>query len=133
MAVKIDQVGKETARAIASLWPRLAPDRRKSELSKLIEGKSGIAAPIANAILVGLLDKLSAEDANQALLDFMQERWKGIWPILYGDQLRQIRFDDWLFQGVLDVEHAPRADDTTGAAPGAGDATAAPVASGQTS
>ena len=35
------------------------------------------------------------------------ERWKGVWPILYGDQLRQARFDDWIFQGVLDVEHLP--------------------------
>ena len=94
--------------------------------------QGGICNFRATGILQGV-DKLSAQDANQALLDFMQERWKGIWPILYGDQLRQIRFDDWVFQGVLDVEHAPRADDTTGAAPGAGDATAAPVASGQRS
>ena len=34
---------------------------------------------------------------------FLQERWKGVWPILYGDQLRQARLDDWIFQGVLDV------------------------------
>ena len=39
--------------------------------------------------------------------DFLQERWKGVWPILYGDQLRQARLDDWIFQGVLDVEHLP--------------------------
>ena len=36
-----------------------------------------------------------------------QERWKGVWPILYGDQLRQARLDDWIFQGLLDVEHLP--------------------------
>jgi glycerol-3-phosphate dehydrogenase len=58
----------------------------------------------ATGILHGL-DGLSAEEANQALLDFLQERWKGIWPILYGGQLRQARFDDWIFQGILDVEH----------------------------
>jgi glycerol-3-phosphate dehydrogenase len=80
----------------------------------------------ATGILHGI-DELSAEDANQALLDFLQERWKGIWPILYGDQLRQIRFDDWVFQGVLDVEHAPGA---VGAAGGDGSET---VASGQAS
>ena len=28
--------------------------------------------------------------------------------ILYGDQLRQARLDDWIFQGILDVEHLPR-------------------------
>ncbi len=54
------------------------------------------------------LDGISAEEADRALLDFLQERWKGVWPVLYGDQLRQLRFDDWIFQGVLDVEHLPR-------------------------
>jgi glycerol-3-phosphate dehydrogenase len=51
--------------------------------------------------------KLDAADANRALLAFLQERWKGVWPILYGDQLRQARLDDWIFQGLLDVEHLP--------------------------
>ena len=45
--------------------------------------------------------------ANRALLAFLQERWKGIHPILHGDQLRQARLDDWIFQGILDVEHLP--------------------------
>ena len=40
-------------------------------------------------------------------MEFLQERWKGVWPILYGDQLRQARLDDWIFQGLLDVEHVP--------------------------
>jgi glycerol-3-phosphate dehydrogenase len=45
--------------------------------------------------------------ANAALLDFLQERWKGVQPILHGDQLRQARLDDWIFQGLLAVEHLP--------------------------
>jgi glycerol-3-phosphate dehydrogenase len=61
----------------------------------------------ATGILHGI-DGLSAEEANGALLGFLQERWKGTWPILYGDQLRQARLDDWIFQGVLDVGHLPR-------------------------
>jgi glycerol-3-phosphate dehydrogenase len=60
----------------------------------------------ATGILHGL-DGMTAEQANGALLDFLEERWKGIWPILYGDQLRQARLDDWIFQGILDVEHLP--------------------------
>lgn len=60
----------------------------------------------ATGILHGL-DGLDAPRANGALLDFLLERWKGSWPILYGDQLRQARFDDWIFQGVLDVAHLP--------------------------
>src|SRR5579875_2673102 len=49
----------------------------------------------------------SAEQADASLLAFLQERWKGEWPILYGDQLRQMRFDEWIFHGVLDVDHLP--------------------------
>jgi glycerol-3-phosphate dehydrogenase len=60
----------------------------------------------ATGILHGL-DGLTAEQADEALLHFLGERWKGVWPVLYGDQLRQARLDDWIFQGVLDVEHLP--------------------------
>jgi glycerol-3-phosphate dehydrogenase len=56
-------------------------------------------------------DGLSAEQADQSLLNFLQERWKGVWPVLYGDQLRQVRLDDWIFQGVLDVEHLPASEE----------------------
>jgi glycerol-3-phosphate dehydrogenase len=63
----------------------------------------------ATGILHGV-EQLSGEQANRSLLDFLHERWKGVQPILYGDQLRQSRLDDWIFQGLLDVEHAPAAD-----------------------
>ncbi|MGH2736031.1 MAG: anaerobic glycerol-3-phosphate dehydrogenase subunit GlpA [Actinomycetota bacterium] len=60
--------------------------------------------------MAGLLNDVANLDragANDALLNFLQERWKGVHPILYGAQLRQARLDDWLFQGLLDVEHLP--------------------------
>jgi glycerol-3-phosphate dehydrogenase len=53
------------------------------------------------------VDRLDGAEADDSLRDFLQERWKGVWPILYGDQLRQARLDDWIFQGLLDVEHLP--------------------------
>jgi glycerol-3-phosphate dehydrogenase len=53
------------------------------------------------------LDHLTATAANTSLRDFLQERWKDLWPVLYGDQLRQSRLDDWIYQGVLDVGHLP--------------------------
>lgn len=53
------------------------------------------------------IQKTSSVVANRALLDFVQERWKGVQPVLYGDQLRQARFDEWIFQGILDVGHLP--------------------------
>ena len=63
----------------------------------------------ATGILHGL-DGLSAEQADESLSHFLQERWKGVWPILYGDQLRQARLDDWIFQGVLGVAHLPSSE-----------------------
>jgi len=53
------------------------------------------------------LKHLSAAEADQALMAFLEERWKGVYPLLHGDQLRQAWLDDWIFQGVLDVEHLP--------------------------
>ncbi len=50
-------------------------------------------------------DGIDSEQANRALIDYVAERWKGVWPVLYGDQLRQARLDDWIFQGVLEVGH----------------------------
>jgi glycerol-3-phosphate dehydrogenase len=70
----------------------------------------------ATGILHGV-GRLDAGTANESLRRFLEERWKGVWPILYGDQLRQARLDDWIFQGVLDVEHLPAGAtiDATGA------------------
>jgi glycerol-3-phosphate dehydrogenase len=62
----------------------------------------------ATGILHGV-DRLDGAAASTSLVTFLQERWKGVWPILYGDQLRQARLDDWIFQGLLDVEHLPEA------------------------
>jgi glycerol-3-phosphate dehydrogenase len=58
----------------------------------------------ATGILHGV-GRLDGAEAAESLRNFLQERWKGVWPILYGDQLRQARLDDWIFQGLLDVEH----------------------------
>jgi glycerol-3-phosphate dehydrogenase len=60
----------------------------------------------ATGILHGV-GRLDGSEASESLRGFLQERWKGMWPILYGDQLRQARLDDWIFQGLLDVEHVP--------------------------
>jgi glycerol-3-phosphate dehydrogenase len=53
------------------------------------------------------VERLDHQAANESMLSFLQERWKGVHPILYGDQLRQARLDDWIFQGLLGVQHLP--------------------------
>ena len=51
------------------------------------------------------VERLDHRAANESLLAFLQERWKGVHPVLYGDQVRQARLDDWIFQGLLGVQH----------------------------
>jgi glycerol-3-phosphate dehydrogenase len=60
----------------------------------------------ATGILHGV-ERLDHREANASLLAFLQERWKGVHPVLYGDQVRQARLDDWIFQGLLGVQHLP--------------------------
>ena len=57
--------------------------------------------------LLHAYERLDSRTANASLLDFLQERWKGVHPILHGDQLRQASLGDWIFQGLLAVQHLP--------------------------
>jgi hypothetical protein len=46
----------------------------------------------------------SIQNANAALLHFLQERWKGMSPVLWGDQMRQARLDELIYVGVMGVQ-----------------------------
>ena len=46
-------------------------------------------------------------DANLLLRDFLQERWKGVLPILWGQQLKQERLDELLYLSLLNADHLP--------------------------
>lgn len=48
---------------------------------------------------------------NLLLRDFLQERWRGLTPILWGQQLKQERLDELIYLSVLNVDHLP-ADET---------------------
>lgn len=47
------------------------------------------------------------EQTNLALRDFLQERWKGLLPILWGQQLRQERLDELIYLSILNTDHLP--------------------------
>ncbi|MCL4265105.1 MAG: anaerobic glycerol-3-phosphate dehydrogenase subunit A [Anaerolineae bacterium] len=47
------------------------------------------------------------EETNVTLRDFLQERWKGLMPILWGPQLKQERLDELIYLSVLNVDHLP--------------------------
>ena len=49
-------------------------------------------------------------DANLLLRDFLQERWKGVTPILWGRQLKQERLDELIYLSLMNADHLP-ADD----------------------
>ena len=68
--------------------------------------QGGFCTYRATGILHGAGDA-EVERADALLLQFLQHRWLGLEPILYGDQMRQACLDDWIFQGTLDVEHLP--------------------------
>jgi len=60
--------------------------------------------------IAGLLHRLQnrpVEQTNLALRDFLQERWKGLLPILWGQQLRQERLDELIYLSTLNADHLP--------------------------
>jgi glycerol-3-phosphate dehydrogenase len=62
--------------------------------------------------VAGMLHSLrrpSIEETNVALRDFLQERWKGLMPILWGPQLKQERLDELIYLSVLNADHLPGA------------------------
>ncbi len=48
-----------------------------------------------------------AESPDLILRDFLQERWKGLTPILWARQLKQERLDELIYQSLMNVDHLP--------------------------
>ncbi|MCA9948889.1 MAG: anaerobic glycerol-3-phosphate dehydrogenase subunit A [Anaerolineales bacterium] len=47
---------------------------------------------------------------NLLLRDFLQERWKGLTPILWGRQLKQERLNELIYLSLMNVDHLPDAE-----------------------
>ncbi len=45
------------------------------------------------------------EGSVELLYDFLEERWKGIRPVLWGDGLRESEFTYWIYQGLFGLSH----------------------------
>ncbi len=54
---------------------------------------------------------IDVERATGLLRLFLRNRWIGLWPILFGDQVRQTALDHWIYAGTLDIEHLPAPDE----------------------
>ena len=54
----------------------------------------------------GLLSKANgcAKKSAEDLASFMNERWKGMYPICWGDTLRESEYSQWIYSGVCGLE-----------------------------
>jgi len=53
------------------------------------------------------LQRTQVEAINTSLHDFLQERWKGLLPVLWGQQLRQERLNELIYKSVLNAAQLP--------------------------
>lgn len=60
--------------------------------------------------ILHLLRNNPVQQTNVALRDFLQERWKGLTPILWGQQLRQERLNELIYSSLLNTQDLPGAD-----------------------
>jgi glycerol-3-phosphate dehydrogenase len=54
----------------------------------------------------GLFHEFGAADPEESvdlLKDFLEERWKGLKPVLWGDGLREAEFTYWIYQGLFGI------------------------------
>jgi glycerol-3-phosphate dehydrogenase len=49
----------------------------------------------------------SVVKTNSALLEFLQERWKGLRPVMWGANLRQLELDLNIYRNLLGADRAP--------------------------
>jgi len=56
-------------------------------------------------------DKVALANSSALLRHFLQERWKGLTAITWGDQLRQARLDEIIFLDTLGVDLLPQPAD----------------------
>ena len=62
----------------------------------------------------GIVSEITGEDnALKSVGEFMQERWKGVRPILWGDALREADLSYWLFNSLLGYQQLPAQDDSS--------------------
>lgn len=47
----------------------------------------------------------SPEESVELLREFLEERWKGMKPVMWGDGLREAEFTYWIYQGLFGMSH----------------------------
>ncbi len=54
-----------------------------------------------------LFQKYSDANAAHLLVDFLEERWKGAKPILWGDALRESEYSYWIYEALMGGDELP--------------------------
>lgn len=65
----------------------------------------------------GLLNRFSVTTPQQSceqLTQFLNERWKGVRPIAWGDALRESEFTQWVYQGLCGLDDTPTDSECAG-------------------
>lgn len=47
---------------------------------------------------------LKVNEAKQDLSSFLQERWKGMYPIAWGETINEIQFTSWIYEGIYGIK-----------------------------
>lgn len=68
--------------------------------------QAGFCAYRATGLIHDTLN-LSNTDSNSQLLQFLQERWKGERPVMWGHSLRSLELDLHIYRNVLGVQNLP--------------------------
>lgn len=58
----------------------------------------------------GLMEKehkYCTRRAKEDLMNFLSERWKGMYPIAWGDTLRESEYTAWIYEGMCGLERNP--------------------------
>lgn len=95
------------ARLAEQAWPNLNDLRRELRLG-MGPCQGGFCAYRTAGILQEVT-QCSVRQANKGLVDFLQERWKGMLPVLWGQSLRQARLDEGIALGLLGLDKLPLA------------------------
>lgn len=100
--VKVDEVQHSIIQSNAATLDDIRRDTRL--------GMGPCQAAFCSLRAMGMLHTLRkppVEMTNVSLRDFLNERWKGNLPILFGQQLRQARFNEYVYINVLNADHLP--------------------------
>jgi len=60
--------------------------------------------------LFNLYGGVSPSETTVLLKDFLEERWKGIKPVLWGDGLRESEFTYWIYEGLFGISQIDTGD-----------------------